>query len=298
MDVVVKRGAFLKCLQNVQGIVEKRNTIPILANILLDSKEDRLCIKATDLDIEIVLSVPATVNTRGTTTVLATTMIDIIRKLPEGDVFLVQKDDTIVITCKNSKFSLKTLSASDFPVMATDTFSHEFSMDPKVLYRLLDKSRFAMSTEETRYYLNGVFFHTVQQGDDVVLRAVSTDGHRLARVEAPAPKDLANAPRVIIPRKTVGELHKFLDKNEEEHIHIHISSTKIQFSSDHFTLKSKVVDGTFPDYQSVIPAKNTNHLRVSPMEFLHAVDRAATVAAEKTRAVKLSLDTDSLEISV
>jgi DNA polymerase-3 subunit beta len=162
---------------------------------------------------------------------------------------------------------------------------------------LFDKSKFAISTEETRYYLNGVYMHVSDSEGGKVLRCVATDGHRLARIDADLPEDASDMPGVIVPRKTVGELRKLLDEDDMQ-IAVSVSETKVRFATPEITLTSKVIDGTFPDYTRVIPQGNTRKLEVDAADFAKAVDRVATVSSERSRAVKLSLDEDRLILSV
>ena len=225
---------------------------------------------------------------------------DIVRKLPEGALVTLADDPAagrLTVTAGRSTFNLATLPREDFPVMASSEYSTNFSAKAPDLRRLFDKSKFAISTEETRYYLNGVYLHTAQGEDGQVLRAVATDGHRLARIDAALPEGAAGMPGVIVPRKTVGELRKLLDDDEAQSA-VSVSETKIRFATPAIILTSKVIDGTFPDYTRVIPTGNTRRLEVDAAEFAKAVDRVATVSSERSRAVKLSLDEDRLVLSV
>jgi len=203
----------------------------------------------------------------------------------------------LTVEAGRSNFSLATLPKEDFPVMATSEYSSNFSAPAVVLRRLFDKSKFAISTEETRYYLNGVYMHISDSDGGKVLRCVATDGHRLARIDAELPSGAAEMPGVIVPRKTVGELRKLLDDDEAK-IAVSVSETKIRFATPDITLTSKVIDGTFPDYTRVIPQGNTRKLEVDAAEFAKAVDRVATVSSERSRAVKLTLAEDKLILSV
>ena len=181
--------------------------------------------------------------------------------------------------------------------MASTEYSANFSAPAKVLRRLFDKSKFAISTEETRYYLNGVYMHVAQTEDGPGLRCVATDGHRLARIDAALPAGAEDMPGVIVPRKTVAELRKLLDDDDAD-IAVSVSETKVRFATPTITLTSKVIDGTFPDYSRVIPSGNTRKLEVDASDFARAVDRVATVSSERSRAVKLALDADRLILSV
>ncbi|UWQ21465.1 DNA polymerase III subunit beta [Jannaschia sp. W003] len=300
MKFSIERAALLKAVSQAQSVVERRNTIPILANILVEAEGDAVRFKATDLDIEVIDSAPAKVDRAGGTTVSAMLLHEIVRKLPDGALVAVDEDagqGRISITAGRSHFQLATLPKDDFPVMASTDYAAEFRCEAKVLRRLFDKTRFAISTEETRYYLNGVYLHVAEGDAGRVLRAVATDGHRLARVDAPLPEGAEGMPGVIVPRKTVGELKKLLDDDEAE-IGVAVSETKVRFAAPDITLTSKVIDGTFPDYARVIPSNNPRTLEVDAKDFARAVDRVATVSSERSRAVKLSLDEDRLVLSV
>lgn len=300
MKLSIERGTLLKALAQAQSVVERRNTIPILANVLIEADGAQVSFRATDLDIEVVDRAPAMVERAGATTVSAVMLHEIIRKLPDGALVALTEDAAsgrLIIAAGRSTFSLATLPREDFPVMATSEYSSNFSAPAPVLRRLFDKAKFAISTEETRYYLNGVYLH-VSTGDiGAVLRCVATDGHRLARIDAPLPEGATSMPGVIVPRKTVNELRKLLDDDTAE-IAVSVSETKVRFATPAITLTSKVIDGTFPDYTRVIPTGNTRRLEVDASEFAKAVDRVATVSSERSRAVKLSLEDDRLILSV
>jgi DNA polymerase-3 subunit beta len=300
MKFSIERIALLRAVSQAQSVVERRNTIPILANVLIEAEGAQVSFRATDLDIEIVDRAPAQIERAGATTVSAVMLHEIVRKLPEGALITIMDDGAqgrLVITAGRSTFSLATLPKEDFPVMASSEYTTNFAAPAPVLRRLFDKAWFAISTEETRYYLNGVYMHVAQGEGGKVLRCVATDGHRLARIDAPLPEGAEGMPGVIVPRKTVGELRKLLD-DDDAAIAVSVSETKVRFATPAITLTSKVIDGTFPDYARVIPLGNSRRLEVDAAEFARAVDRVATVSAERTRAVKMSLDEDRLILSV
>ena len=300
MKISIERAALLKAVSQAQSVVERRNTIPILANVLMEAEGNNLRFRATDLDIEVVDRADAMVERAGATTVSAVMLHEIVRKLPDGALVTLSDDGVagrLTVEAGRSNFSLATLPKEDFPVMATSEYTSNFSASAAMLRRLFDKSKFAISTEETRYYLNGVYMHVSESDGGKVLRCVATDGHRLARIDADLPEGASDMPGVIVPRKTVGELRKLLDDDEAE-IAVSVSETKIRFATPDITLTSKVIDGTFPDYTRVIPQGNTRKLEVDAAEFAKAVDRVATVSSERSRAVKLTLDEDKLVLSV
>ncbi|MBY6003891.1 DNA polymerase III subunit beta [Salipiger bermudensis] len=300
MKVSIERATLLKAVSQAQSVVERRNTIPILANVLIEAEGDTVTFRATDLDIEVLDRAPAQVERAGATTVSAVTLHEIVRKLPDGALVQLADDSAagrLTVTAGRSNFNLATLPKEDFPVMASSEYATNFTAKAETLRKLFDKSKFAISTEETRYYLNGVYMHVSESEEGRVLRCVATDGHRLARIDAPLPDGAELMPGVIVPRKTVGELRKLLDDDEMD-IAVSVSETKVRFATPDITLTSKVIDGTFPDYSRVIPTGNTRRLEVDATEFAKAVDRVATVSSERSRAVKLQLDEDRLVLSV
>ena len=295
MKATIERATLLKALSHVQSVVERRNTIPILSNVLLEASEDGgLRLMATDLDIQINETVAAQVSQPGATTVSAHTLFDIARKLPEGSqVELNAAEGKMRVDAGRARFNLSTLPRDDFPVIAEGDLPTKFELPSATLRQIIDKTRFAISTEETRYYLNGIFVHAA----DDVLKAAATDGHRLARVTVPLPDGASGMPDVIIPRKCVGELRKLLDE-VDGNVELSLSPTKIRFDLGAAVLTSKLIDGTFPDYNRVIPTANDKLLKLDPKSFAAGVDRVATIASEKTRAVKMALDRDKITLSV
>ncbi len=299
MKVIVERADLLKSLSHVHRVVERRNTIPILSNVLLNSRDAELSLKATDLDVEVIETVKAEAGPGGATTVPAQMFYDIVRKLPEGAQIVLESSGEAGMTIRagRSKFTLQTLPETDFPDLAAGELTHKFTVSAIDLKRLIDKTQFAISTEETRYYLNGIYLHTVQSGNEMKLRAVATDGHRLAQYELAAPPGAEGMPGVIVPRKTVGEVQRLIDGNAGE-ITIELSQSKIRLSLDGVRLTSKLIDGTFPDYTRVIPLNNDRTLEVAKGDFEQAVDRVSTIASERGRAVKLALTNGRLVLSV
>jgi DNA polymerase III subunit beta len=300
MRVTVERAALLKALGHVHRVVERRNTIPILSNVLLRADEGALRLKATDLDIEVTETIPAEISEAGSTTVPAYVIYDIVRKLSDGaQVSLEMTGETgqMQIRSGRSRFMLQALPESDFPDLAAGDLPHRFELPAPDLKRLIEKTQFAISTEETRYYLNGIFLHAIEVSGTTMLRAVATDGHRLARVEIPAPAGSEGMPGIIIPRKAVAEIVKLVEDGSET-IRIELSSAKVRLTFDGVVLTSKLIDGTFPDYQRVIPSGNDKLLTVERGEFAKAVDRVSTISSERGRAVKLALNEGRLTLSV
>ncbi|MBX9896965.1 MAG: DNA polymerase III subunit beta [Qipengyuania sp.] len=303
MKATIERATLLRCLSHVQSVVERRNTIPILSNVLIDASADGdLKVMATDLDLQVVEHMAAaSVEAAGAVTVSAHLLFDIARKLPEGSqVSLETSDNRMTVKAGRSRFQLPTLPRDDFPVIVEGDLPTSFELPARTLAELIDRTRFAISTEETRYYLNGIFLH-VSDEDQPVLKAAATDGHRLARFTLPRPEGAAGMPDVIVPRKAVAELRKLLEEALDGNVEIDLSASKIRFTlggEGGVVLTSKLIDGTFPDYSRVIPTGNDKLLKLDPRSFYQGVDRVATIATEKTRAVKMGLDKDKVTLTV
>ena len=297
MKATVDRNTLLKSLAHVHSVVERRNTIPILSNVMIEAGEYGLRFMATDLDLQLVETAAAMTQTAGATTVSAGTLFDIARKLPDGSqVELSANDGRMTVIAGRYKSQLSTLPREDFPIIAESDLPIRFALPAAQLRHLIDKTRFAISTEETRYYLNGIFLHAVDGGTPT-LRAVATDGHRLARVTIDRPEGAAGMPDVIVPRKCVAEVRKLLDESDGT-VEVSLSASKIRFDFGTAMLTSKLIDGTFPDYSRVIPTANDRLLKLDPRTFAQGVDRVSAIASEKTRAVKMALDRDKLTLSV
>jgi len=299
MKVTLERATLLKSLTHVHRVVERRNTIPILSNVLIRAEGAVAGFKATDLDLEVSESAAAVVEQTGATTVPAHMIYDIVRKLPDGaQVELETSPDqgTLVLKSGRSRFSLQMLPESDFPDLTAGEFSHSFSIASAELKHLIDRTQFAISNEETRYYLNGIYLHSVDEGG-AKFRAVATDGHRLAQTDIDAPAGCEGMPGIIVPRKTVGEIQKLVE-NEDLAVQVELSENKIRLTVGSVVLTSKLIDGTFPDYARVIPQGNDKELTVDRLEFKNAVDRVSTIANERGRAVKLALSEDKLVLTV
>ena len=298
MKLTIERAALLRALAHVQGVVERRNTIPILSNVRMEAKDSRLRLTATDMDLAIVESVPADVGQEDATTIPAHTLYDIVRKLPEGaqiEIDDAAEDGRVVVRAGRSRFILGSLPVEDFPVMAEGDLPYGFSLDAASLRRLIDKTRFAVSTEETRYYLNGIYFHVVADGARA-LRAVATDGHRLARVDIVLPDGAGEMPGIIVPRKAVAELRKLIEEVDGD-VDVQLSDSKIRFAFGDVVLTSKLIDGTFPDYERVVPADNDKTMTVVTKSLLDAVDRVSTISTEKSRAIKLIVESGKLTLT-
>lgn len=298
MKLSIDRSDLLRAMGHVQSAVERRNTIPILSNVRLETGEGSLTLCTTDMDMEITETVAADVKDAGATTAPAATLYDIIRKLPDGAVELALESGGAMLNVKagRSSFKLSCLPVADFPEIGKGDFAHQFSISSAQLRELIDRTRFAISTDETRYYLTGIYLHEADNNGIPVLRAVATDGHRLARFEMPLPEGAASMPGVILPKKAVNEIRKLAEEAAAD-IVLHVSENKIRFAFDHIILTSKLIDGTYPDYQKVIPQGNDKIVEVNPAVFSQAIDRVSTISSEKTRAIKLTVDSKNMTLA-
>ena len=289
MKFIIERTNLLKTLSHVQSIVERRNTIPVLSNVRIEALGDGVSFKATDMDTEISEIADAKILEKGATTAPAHMLYDIVRKLSDGaEIEFTYPDEQgqLTVNSGRSKFSIAAIRAEDFPVISADKLPINFSMEKEELKNVIDRTQFAVSTEETRYYLNGLYIHAKNEGELKVLRIVATDGHRLACVESPLPAGAENMNGIIVPKKTVAEIRKLLDDATCGDIKIAVSENKIRFTMDDVTLTSKLIDASYPDYERVIPTDNDKILEVSVKGLASAVDRVSVVA-EKTRAIKM-----------
>ena len=290
MKISVEKNHIFKSLSHVQSIVEKKNTIPVLSNILIEAKDNSLILSATDMDISITEAINCSVIEKGSATVPAHTLYDIVRKIPDGNEieFISNDGKTFSIRSGKSRFSLSCLPKEDFPIIEIDDLKSELSIESQELLRLIEKTRFAISNEETRYFLNGIYFHKTKDSQNELLSMVATDGHRLAKVEFNSTDKVSEIPGVIIPRKTIYELCKLLSDYNGS-VRINIDPNKIIFYVDKSVLISKLIDGSFPDYQKVIPEDNDNILTGNRNTFCTAVDRVSTITNEKSPAIKFKL---------
>ncbi len=299
MKITIDRAALLRALNHVQSAVERRTTIPILSNVLMKAEDGVLSLATTDMDLEINEAVAANVEKSGATTAPAATLFDIVKKLPEDSSVVLELDGSgnqMTVKAGRSNFRLACLPTTEFPEIGTGNLPTSFFIPANELRALIDRTKFAMSTEETRYYLNGIYLHAADNNGVAVLRAVATDGHRLARFEMPLPEGADGMPGIIIPRKTVGELRKLVEEAGDA-IQVSLSEGKIRFAFDHIVLTSKLIDGTFPDYQRVIPKNNDKIVEVNPKAFSRAIDRVSTISDGKSRAVKITFSGKTMTLS-
>lgn len=302
MQFSITRNALVAAMATAVRVVERRNTIPILSNALLTIEAGALRIKATDLDIETTITAACeAVETEGAITVPAAMFHDIAKKLPDGAIIkcsLGETGEQLTMQSSRSRFKLQTLPAADFPDIAAGEFTHRFALTGRDLGRLIAKSEFAISTEETRYYLNGIYLHVADVEGDEMLTAVATDGHRLARIRTPCPDGASGMPGIIVPRKAVAELARLAKEADKGEMTIEVSEAKIRVTTGGTVFTSKLIDGTFPEYSRVIPAGNDKRAVLDADEFARAVDRVSAIASERGRAVKLTFDAGLLELDV
>lgn len=302
MDAVqfsITRSDLIKSLGHVQSVVEKRGTIPILGNVRLDVQDGQIEFSATDMELAVVDKVAAEVSVSGSVTVPAHMLYDIARKLSDDkpiEITEIAEESRVEIKSGHSRFSLSTLPVDEFPAIAEGDLPHSFILTRDECKALIEKTRFAMSNDETRYYLNGIYLHEAEDDGANILRAVSTDGHRLARMQVSLPAGAAGMPGVIIPRKAVTELSKLLEDAPNE-VKISLSDTKIRFLCGDVILVSKLIDGSFPDYSRVIPTGNDKTLEVGASAFSQAVDRVSIISSDKARGVKVAVTNNQITLS-
>ena len=303
MEFKTNSTDLLKALSHIHGIVEVRHTLPILSNIILEAKDDKLILSSTNLDIYCSDKIKAEVLQSGEVSVSAVTFFEIIKRLPSGSEVLMimeEGENEIRLTCGRSKFNLSTLKTDDFPIISDSDLSTNFVLSADELIRIIDKTKFAVSNEETRYYLNGIFLHKAERNSIQFLRAVATDGHRLAQYDIPLPQGAEDITGIIIPKKTIYELRKVLDDANGD-VSVSLNENKIKFSFNDLKVVSKVIDGTFPDYTKVIPQKNDKNFKTNNSDLKNAIDRVSAVAANeesKSKAIKFCIENNSLSLSV
>ena len=293
MNFNIKRSVLLPCLQCVSSNVERRQTLPILSNLLFDIKPNTLSITASDMEVEVVVHVDAKLDQTTRLTLPAKKLLDICRALPEDSTleFDIQNEKAQIKSGK-SRFTLSTLPAQEYPVIDITDETVDFSLSHEGLTNLLTNTQFAMAQQDVRYYLNGLLLEIADKN----IKAVATDGHRLAFDETSIKKESEETRQVIIPRKGVTELIRLFQTNENE-ANIKISKNHIQITSDSLSFTSKLIDGKFPDYQRVIPELSETVVTANTEELKDSLARAAILSNEKYRGVKVGFSKDSLRIS-
>lgn len=290
MKLTIEQPKLVAALTKADSVVERRNTIPILSNVLLVAQGGVLNVTATDLDIEITTSVEAKIDTQGSATVSSAMLNGIVSKLKKGALVSLEiVGGSLIVKSGNSRFSLSTLPSDDFPKITNGSFTHTSTVDAEKLAAMFSRVSFAMSNEETRYYLNGAYMHNAENGD---LVTVSTDGHRLAKMQSDI--DVTVEP-VIMPRKAIGLLSKLLTGGD---VKLSTSESKFNISGDDFSISGKVIDGTYPDYTRVIPKGNKRRAVIDAKEFKEAIGKVSPIADDKSRSIKMSLKDGSCAMFV
>lgn len=297
MKITLDKNIFLNALNQAGGIVERKHTMPILAHILLQVKDHSLMMSSTDLDISLVETFPVTVEEGGKVAVPAHLLNEIVRKLPDQPVYLTRTNGQVVLECGASKFNISCLNGDDFPAIGNgDSYAFKFTIKAWELRYLIDKTKFAMSMEETRYNLNGICLHVTESKGEVVLRAAATDSHRLACAQVQVPEGAESMPSIILSRKTVLELSKFLEKHEGD-IQVALSGFQACFKAGDSFMSSRLIDGTFPDYERLIPYDNQKIVVADKKQFLEAVERVSLISFDKMRPIKLNIHDNRIDIS-
>jgi DNA polymerase-3 subunit beta len=301
MQFEVNKSTLTKILSNVQGAVERKNTIPILLNVKIEARAGKLNFTTTDMDIVITSTTSeVTIQDEGITTIPAQLLYDIVRKIPDGtDISITLQEDgnLAIIKYGRSNFSLPCLDPVEFPTLSEGEMTHNFTINGKDLAKIIDNTRFAISNDETRYYLNGLFLHVTKNDEDQFeLRGVATDGHRLALSSCTGPNLTEEIPGIIIPKKTVNEIRRVSEG--ENDMKVSLSKTKIKIESGDSIVISKLIDGQFPQYNQVIPQNNEKVINIDKKTIFDAVDRVATVANDKHRTIKLTLDSGKILLQV
>ena len=299
MQFVVKRDILLKSLNFVQGVVEKKNTLPILSNVLLQLKDNKLSIVATDLDIifydEIV---DVKIVNEGSTTTSAAILYDILRKISSNSdlSFDLKSENKLSLKSENSDFNLLCLPTDNFPTFADEFEGQDITLNNMRFLKLLNKTRISISNDDTRHYLNGIFLHVTEAHGRNFLTGVATDSHRLSSssLEIENTSDFTSS---ILPKKTVFQLCSLLAEASDQ-LTMQVSENKIKFSLGKMKLISKVIDGKFPDYKKVVPASNDKTLTVSSKDFINSIERVASVSLDRKEGVKLAINKNNVQLSV
>lgn len=294
MNINIQKETLEEPLSQIIGVVEKRQTLPILGNVYLELNNSLLTLVGSDLETEITTRVEKVEGTDGKTTVSARKLYDICRSLPKESQLslIVEQDNKMVVKAGKSRFTLQTLGADDYPRLEETQWKQEFDLTQSQLNSLLTRTSFSMAQQDVRYFLNGLL---LEMHDDHIL-SVATDGHRLAKTQVavnPLGIDLVQS---IIPRKAVIEIGKFVDANSDDLVNVKLNASHISIQSGHFMFISKLIDGRFPDYEKVIPANLDKHVIINRENLINILSRAAILSNEKFRGVSLSVDNNVLEV--
>ena len=300
MHFQIKRDTLLKSLNFAHNIIERKNTLPVLSNVLIEAKSNKLSIVATDLDLVFYDEInDLKITKEGSTTTSATVLHDLLRKLPSNlDIIFNLKDENkLNISAENSKFNLLCLPIDNFPNFSDNFDSkNEVSLNRKRFLSLLNKTKISMSNDETRHYLNGIFIHTTEANGKHYLTGVATDSHRLSS-SSMSLENIGNFKSFILPKKTVFQLSNLLQEGNEK-ISLVSSDTKIQFKIGSTKITSKIIDGKFPDYKKVVPKNNSKILSINVKDLISSIERVITVSIDRKEGVKITLDKDSVQLFV
>jgi DNA polymerase III subunit beta len=295
MHFIVKRNEFLKSLSHGQSVVERHTSIPILTHILIQAKDNHILLSTTDLEISLIEKVQAQIIKEGSIAVPAHTLHELTRKVPDGEninIYYNDQSSQVELTSSNTIFNLSCLPSNNFPEIYSNQLPYKFEIPAKILSNTLNKCKISISKEESRYYLNGIFIHIY---NNKKFRVVSTDGHRLSLISMDIPKGAEKIPDVILPKKTILELLKLITQ-EEEKITVCMSELQINFIFKSSKLSSRLIDGTFPNYEKVIPLKNDKIILINTKNLLNAIDRVSVMAQEKERSIKIIIKDDTLKL--
>lgn len=302
MKFNVEKSAFLKSLSHCQSIVEKKTTVPILNHVLISCHDNTMSLTTTDMEMALIERIPASIDENFSFAAPAHLLCDIVKKLPDNAVIngiYNAENASFEMKVDRSHFNLSCLDSRDFPQLTQEPLNHYFKITAEDFKKLLDYSRYAMSVEETRYFLNGVYLHYMEEEN--VLRCVATDGHRLASIDMPTPPGAENIPGIIISRKTIQEILKILDDLDKEEIQVGLSKTRIEVSSSNAVLTSQLLEGDFPNYHAVVPSNQPFRAKINPKKLTEVVDRVATIALDKNagklKVVKLTFTKNCLTVS-
>ncbi len=294
MNIKIARADLLPTLTLVSSVVEKRQTLPILANLYFNHTDGKLNIVGTDLEVEISESIGGVQGDNGSFTLSSRKILDITRMLPEKSVISLKRDsDNVIVSSGRSRYTLKTLDAGDFPRIEANTWEERFKINQLSLKSLLGKTAFAMAVQDVRYYLNGVLFE-LGQG---TLRAIATDGHRLAQTDVDISLETEQGRQIIVPRKAIAEINRFLDDGDDKELTIEINKNHLKLSKDETILITKLIDGKFPEFKDVLETELNIMLIVNRAEFIETMNRAAVLTTDRFKGVKIVLEPGVLRIT-
>jgi len=292
MKFNIKQEVLLQPISQVIGVVERRQTLPVLANFLVSARGGRLAVTGTDMEVELIASVEADIQAEGEITVPARKLVDIVKKLPEGvNIKVVLEGDKLMVSSGRGRYTLSTLPATEFPATDQVETLETIKIQELELKKLLDKTSFSMANQDVRYYLNGLLF----EFHDGTLTTVATDGHRLAVCDLDTDLGVAQDRQIIVPRKGVLELSRMLSDSEDL-VELALGKNHVRLVKGKTVFTSKLIDGRFPDYQAVIPKGTDRHIKIDKDSFILALQRASILSNEKYRGVRLEASSDSVKI--